>query len=547
MPSTPDQPHDPPHAPPATPKANPRRQAQAMGRKVGGGMAWLMVATAVVKVASLVNMAIMGALLAKEDFGIFGTAIGVAALVNVLRDGGVRRILIQKGAHRYRGLVGPVYAWTLLLNVAAAAILIALGPVLAGFHKNPQFVMVMATLGLAALIYGPSMIYRAKLSMDYRYKTLAVMDACGSIVRYIAMIALALAGAGPLTFTWSLVILAAFEWIYGLVATRDPLVRFEPKTRLWPAIWARSKWLLLGAVSLALLRQGDYLVLGMVLDTKVMGVYVFAYMIGDQVMALLASNLQQVLMPSMAAFQHDRARHVKAILRVAGALVVVAAAFSGGIAVTFDPLQQLIWGGKWSGAVPAVQALSLCFALRLLVSLQESALSSTGHFRTQFVALLVQGLGMATAALLGGLLFPDNPGAIALGVGLWFVLGITGMAAWSLRRVGVPVVGFLLTVLKPWGLLTAITLGVLIADLWLFNARTANALARGGPTQTQPLDHFVRAAGVGLAYGLVAMLAVRSILPGTLRDMLAIAPARIARFAGPLMGLGSPSPKSVME
>jgi O-antigen/teichoic acid export membrane protein len=355
-----------------------------MGRQVGGGLTWLMVATIIVKAASLANIAILGIYLEDADFGVFGTAIGVAALVNVLRDGGVRRILIQKGMHRFDGLVGPVYAWTLMLNLLAAAMLCALGPVLARVHGNPEYVMVMVTLGLAASIYGPSMIYRAKLAMSYRYKAVAAMNTGSALVRYAAMVALAIGGAGPLTFTWSLVFAAAFEWLYGLYLTRDPLVRFEPKTRLWPAIWARTKWLLLGAVALALLRQGDYLVLGFLLDENVMGVYVFAYMIGDQVMSLLASNLQQVLMPTMAALQHDAKRHVASVLRARGALTLVAAGFAGGIAVTFDPLQQIIWQGKWAGAVPAVQALSLCFALRLLVTVQESALSSSGRFRTQF-------------------------------------------------------------------------------------------------------------------------------------------------------------------
>lgn len=499
-----------------------------MGRRVGGGLSWLMVATAVVKVASLANIAILGVLLGKDDFGIFGTAIGVAALVNVLRDGGVRRILIQKGMHRYAGLVGPVYAWTLMLNLLAAAILCALGPVLARVHGNDEYVMVMVTLGIAAGIYGPSMIYRSRLAMQYRYKAVAAMNASSAIVRYIAMVALALGGAGPLTFTWSLVIMAAYEWAFGLWVTRDPLVRFEPRLRLWPAIWARTKWLLLGAIALALLRQGDYLVLGFLLTDSVMGVYVFAYMIGDQVMSLLASNLQQVLMPTMSAFQHDVKRHVASVLRVSGALTLVASGFAGAIAVAIDPLQQIVWQGKWDGAVPAVQALALCFSLRLLVTVQESALSSTGRFRTQFWALLLQGLGMAGIAAVGGLLFPRDPGLIAAGVGLYFVIGVTGVAAWSLRSAGVPVVGFLITVLRPWGLLTVLALLVILADTLLGNHLDG--------WTTMPLHvQASRMATLLAVYGGVAGLAVRVLMASTLRDVLHVAPDRFGQPAARLL------------
>ncbi len=515
----------------------PRKQAAAMGRRVGGGLSWLMIATLVVKAFSLVNIAILGVLLGQEDFGIFATAIGVAAIINVMRDGGARRILIQKGLHRFAGLIGPTYTWTVLLNLLAAAILCALGPVLATIHNNDQYVMVMVTLGIAAGIYGPGMIYRTRLSMEFRYKAVAGMDASSSIVRYIAMIALALGGAGPLTFTWSLVIMAAYEWLYGLAATRDPLVRVRPRFRLWPAIWARAKWLLMGAIALALLRQGDYLVLGFVLDPRVIGVYAFAYMIGDQIMSVLASNLQQVLMPTMATFQHDRKRHVAAILRVCDALTLVAAGFGGLIAVTFEPLEQMVWQGKWAGAVPAAQALALCFALRLLVTIQESALSSTGRFRTQLQALLKQGVGMALVALISRLLFPTRRGLIALGIGLWFVLGITGITAWSLKRAGVPITEFLMAVLRPWGALTILAMAGILADLWIQNGTVSAALREGIAPDNGRLHHATRLVIIGVTYSGLSLLLVRFTLTGSLREMLAVAPPRLGRPAALLLGL----------
>ncbi len=518
-----------------TPKSGPRKQAAAMGRQVGGGLTWLMVATVVVKAASLVNIAILGIFLEDTDFGVFGTAIGVAALVNVLRDGGVRRILIQKGIHRYDGLIGPVYAWTLMLNLLAAAILCSLGPVLARVHGNSEYVMVMVTLGLAAAIYGPAMIYRAKLSMQFRYKAVAAMNASSSIVRFAAMAALAIGGAGPLSFTWSLVIMAAFEWLYGLYLTRDPLLRFEPKTRLWPAIWARSKWLLLGAMALALLRQGDYLILGFLLSEKVMGLYVFAYMIGDQVKSLLVSNLQQVLMPTLSAFQHDTKRHVASIMRISGALTLVASGFAGGIVVTIDPLQRIIWQDRWADAVPAIQALTICFSLRLLAAIQETALSSTGRYRLQFWALLVQGLGFVAVAGLGGWLFPNDPGKIAIGIGLYFVIGVTGVTAWSLRKAGVPVVDFLGAILAPWGLLSVLAIVIVLADTMLGNAL-------GGWHSPDLEIHGIqldvaRVVALSVVYGLAATIAARTLMAGTLRDLLGITPAKLAAPARRLLWL----------
>lgn len=515
-----------PTAPPAP--VGPRRQARALGGTVGSGLSWLMVATLAVKAFSVVNIAVLGVLLSKEDFGIFATAIGVAALVNVLRDGGVRRILVQKGSSRYAGLIGPVYAMTVLLNLLAAVALIALGPAMAWFHHDQRFVAVMGTLGLAAAFYGPGMIYRAKLSMDFRYKAVAGLNAAAALVHYASMIALAYFGAGPLTFTVSLVIVALFEWGLGMVLTRDPLLRIRLRLRLWPALWARAKWLILSALALALLRQGDYLVLGFLLDPRIIGIYAFAYMIAAQVLGLVAGNLQQVLMPAMSAFQHDRTRHARAALRVSGAIVLVASGLAGGIAVVIDPLQQLIWGGKWTAAVPAAQALALCFGFRLLVTVQESALSSTGRFREQFVAIFLQGIGMVVVAGVAGALFPREPGLIAFAIGLYIAIGVSAVAGWGLSRVGVQPVAFFGAIVRPWGVLTVLALALITADMAI--------QARGLEAWTNhPL---LRIAALGPIYAIIALVSVRLLLAPLLRDIVTIVPARLRGPASRVMLLG---------
>ncbi|MEO1009151.1 MAG: oligosaccharide flippase family protein [Planctomycetota bacterium] len=518
-------------------ETGPIRSVGAMGRTVGRGLSWLLLASLVVKLASLGNQAVLGWVLAEDDFGVFGAAIGVAALVNVLREGGVRRILIQKGAHRFDGLIGPVYAIAVLLNLLAAGVLVALGPVLARYHDNPEYVPVMGTLGAAAAIFAPALIYRAKLAMDFRYKAIAALNTASSIVRYATMIALALAGAGPLTFTVSLVAVALFEWAFGLAVTRDPLIRLRVKRRLWPAILARTKWLIAGALALALLRQGDFLVLGFLLDERILGVYVFAYMLGEQAHALIATNLQQVLMPAMAAFNRDAGRHAASVLRASRALAVAASVLAGGVTVGIAPLEQLIWQGKWQDAVPAVQIISLCFALRLLVSVQESALSSSGRFRLQFVALLAQGLGMVATAVLAGSLFPDDPAAIAACIGGFFVFGVTAVSAWSVGRLGVPVAEFLRSVLAPWGTVAIIAVAAVTVDAYLANALVELAPPGGG------LAGWLHPAGrllaIGGVFGLATALALRVLFPGILADVLNVAPARVAALARRVLVLPS--------
>ena len=75
---------------------------------------------------------------------------------------------------------------------------------------------------------------------------------------------------------------------------------------------------------------------------------------------------------------------------------------------------------------------------------------------------------------------------------------------------------------------------VVLADLWLHNTTVNAALREGVDLDHGRLYHATRLLLVGLAYGTLALLFVRVAMPGPLREMLAIAPPRLA---GPMATL----------
>lgn len=122
-------------------------------------------------------------------------------------------------------------------------------------------------------------------------------------------------------------------------------------------------------------------------------------------------------------------------------------------------------------------------------------------------------------------------------VAMYFVIGVTGVAAWSLRTAGVPVVRFLTAVLRPWGLLTTLALAVILVDQLVTNGLTRSALASDTPTGDGTIRAIQRLLFSGIVYCLAAAALARVVLPDTLRSILAIAPNRIATPLGKLLRL----------
>ena len=67
-------------------------------------MSWMMLGSLFSRIASLVAQLGLAKLLAKDDFGLYATAIGVAGFVTAFRDSGVSMYLIRHGLRDYAKL-----------------------------------------------------------------------------------------------------------------------------------------------------------------------------------------------------------------------------------------------------------------------------------------------------------------------------------------------------------------------------------------------------------------------------------------------------------
>src|SRR5690606_30758994 len=123
-------------------------------------------------------------------------------------------------------------------------------------------------------------------------------------------------------------------------------------------------------------------VIGFIVSTTIAGAYFFAFQLVSQIGAVLSSNVQQVLFPTLTRLQEEPERLRSATLRTLRAFSFLAAPVAIGLAVTIGYIEQVVWQGKFAAdAVPAAQILCLFFAFRLTNGLTISVLKARGAFR----------------------------------------------------------------------------------------------------------------------------------------------------------------------
>lgn len=522
--------HTDPPAPIDAPAANPREQA--LGRRVSHGMSWMVVATLIGKTASFVSAWILGLLLSEDDYAVYGIAMGLAAFAQVLRDGGVRQVLIQKQAHRYHKLSGPMFWFSGVFNGGAGVLLgVAAWPI-ARAYDEPALGPVLLAIAVSMALTTPLGVYRAKMSVDLKFRQLAELNTGSSIVRYTSMIIFATLGMGALSFTLPLVARSIFEAAYGYWVTRDTPWTRPARLRLWGELWGKSKWLIFGTFAMATLRQGDYLVLGwlkiaQLVSKGALGQYVFAYQIAVQINVMVAVNLQTVLFPALSRLANEPRRHAQAVLRVTRVMMVVGSGFGLGLACTFEPLQRLLWGEKWAEAVMAVVWMAACFPMRLLTSVLNSAQLSKGRYGEWFWLTMVQGAGMmAAAGVAGG--FWNDAGDISLVIGIYFVVGVAPTVLWGLQRCGVGWKENLASILPPW-IAACVAAGAAAGMRELIPVPSLGAALNMATKWAERMDAAVMVGILGSVFSVLYLVGLRVLSPKSLAETVELAPARFRK------------------
>ncbi|MDX2016047.1 MAG: oligosaccharide flippase family protein [Planctomycetota bacterium] len=514
---------------------------------VGAGVSWMALATVIGKLATFFAQIALGWLLSKGDFGVYATAISVAGFVMLFRDGGVRELLIQRGQAQYEKLVGPVFGMAATINLATALTLAALAePISHAFTQSPedaQRLKPLLWIIAASLPLGtPAAILQARLRMNLQFGILSRIQMISSILRQASTVGFAIAGLGPLSFVLPLFVCALYEGIASWRATREaPWARSWAPGK-WLGLFMTTIWLCFGSVSNFMLDMGDQAVISTMVPSQTVGTYYFAVMIMAQLGVLMSYNLQLVLMPALTRLKDNRDRLREALLKSLRVLMIVAAPGCLGLAVLMEPVERVLWHGKWDAAVLVVQIFGIFYPLRITFGATTALLQSQGRFRAWSLKTFLEGLCFMGGAALGAHfgareLVPglNHAAHIALGVGLGMLISRSIVLTLSLASVGASFRQRVVCVVPAWLLAVGVAGACWAVDWALVDRAGLVAGAQSWLTDhaklgSQLAETLVQLVRGGLLFTLYCALyipAARLLLAQHLREALETMPARL--------------------
>ena len=295
---------------------------------------------------------ILARLLAPEDFGIVGGAIGFTAILQNLVGLGLASAITQAKELRQEA-VNAAFTIQLATALFACGCLAMLAPSLSAWYEVPQLNGVLTAFGIGVVLNVLVGTPHVLLARELRFKEINLILGAARLVSFVLAVVLAATGFGY----WSLVLpdLISRVMMWPLLANclgHMPRLTADLAS-IKPLISCSTKSY--GNLVVASLNTNlDYVLLSSSLSTRDFGFYFFGYQRVRGPLRTGVTTIRSALFPALCHRQ-DSARSLD---RAFNKTVPILAAFLLPLAtlilLLMEPLVQLVFGKDW---VPSVGAM----------------------------------------------------------------------------------------------------------------------------------------------------------------------------------------------
>lgn len=380
---------------------------ETKARVLRSGM-WVGAAEILNSGSGFVRSIILARLLSPEMFGLMGIASVVIRAIDNFTQSGIRQALIQRQAS-FEDAQDTAFMLFLLRGIILTILLLAVAPLLAEFYEADELEPILQVLSITFMIGSLANINLVRYQKDLNFARLTYISQTASLVSTVAVIT----AAYWLRSVWALVIGQLVLTILNTILS----YLFVPGTPRVAVNWkiarellSYSKYITAASAILLIATEIDSAVIGKLLGTEQLGYYVLAFTVANIVTANLSKIISSVMMPAYSKLQFDMGAVRRAYLRTLSFTLLLTVPVAVGLIVVAKDLILVVYGPKWSDAIPLLQILAIFGVLRTAVSINGYLFQGIGR---PDISLKLSTLRLVTvlSSIIPMIMFYGLPGA----------------------------------------------------------------------------------------------------------------------------------------
>jgi O-antigen/teichoic acid export membrane protein len=316
-------------------------------------------------------------ILEPSDYGLFAMTSVVLVFLNFLNGYGFVSALIQ--SEKVEPIrIRQAFGMLILLNAGLAAIqFFAVAPLAATYYGEPVIAEMLRWQSLIYLSTPFLILPEAMLTRNLDFKKPAIVNLTSAFIGAAVALGMAFQGYGVWTLVFAPIAIFWTRAVALMIATRfwvRPSFNFKGAGGIFSfgtaMLVAHGFWIIQS--------QGDIFIAGRAFDNHHLGLYAEALFLTQIFAAKFVPPLNEVAFPAYARLQNDRAALSSGFLKAVRLIMLISCPLYLGMAVTAQPLVDVVMGPKWSEAAPLVAILALAMPVMTLHILFAPALNALG-------------------------------------------------------------------------------------------------------------------------------------------------------------------------
>lgn len=327
------------------------------------GVSWIGGLRFSTRIIAYIRIAILARILTPAQFGVFGIAYLILALIEIITETGINVFLVQeKNENEY---INSAWIVSIVRGIVISLVILVLAPFVISFFNSPESLQVLLLISVVPVIRGfinPSVV---KFQKNLEFRKEFIYKSFIFVVETFTVIIFALMTKSAICFAVGLIIGALLEVILSFFLVR-PIPNFSLKLDQAVKIMARGKWITAAGVFNYLFHHGDDFVVGKILGVSSLGLYDVAYRISSLPISEVSDVVSRVAFPVYSKISDDNSRLKSAYIKTA--LITTLIVIPIGVIFFIIPefIIKVVLGEQWIQASPVFQILTIYGVLRAI-------------------------------------------------------------------------------------------------------------------------------------------------------------------------------------
>jgi O-antigen/teichoic acid export membrane protein len=316
-------------------------------------------------------------ILTPADYGIVTIATLLSNYLTMLSEAGFASAIVQRQV-RDRATLSAVFSLLLITCVVLAGVVFIAAPLIGTVFDEPRAISLMRLTTVQFALIPFATVAGAALRIDLRFKELGMANIAGAVMSAVAVVGLALLGAGPYALVGGLLLGQTSRVSVLLWRAKAPIV---VTTALSPTLGLLrySTVIVVARTAFYLYTQADNAIVARFLGTSILGSFTVAKSIVQAPLDRIAEVINAVSFPAYSRIKQHEGALSEAFLKSVRVGSYVVFPLFWGLGTVAEPLVAVAFGQKWSGAVLPMQILSIAMPLRLLQTVSSPLMNAIGR------------------------------------------------------------------------------------------------------------------------------------------------------------------------